>query len=113
MGVVVALFIVLSDVVKPLRRPDEWFCSQSATDAEGASTALNVPLHLPTWISALFFLWFVFVFIHLVSRALPRKEEDALHGTRPPGFDMPVLDLLHDSVAIVAQGGRDLVETYV
>ena len=23
---------------------------------------------------------------------------------------MPVLDLLHDSVAIVAQGGRDLVD---
>ena len=111
MGVVVALFIVLSDVVKPLRRPDEWFCSQSAVDAEGASYCVERSLAiLPTWISALFFLWFVFVFIHLVSRALPRKEEDALHGTRTPGFDMPVLDLLHDSVAIVAQGGRDLVD---
>ena len=37
MGVVVALFIVFSDVVKGLRPPDEWLCSESAIDAEGAS----------------------------------------------------------------------------
>ena len=105
-----ALFIVFSDVVKGLRPPDEWLCSESAIDAEGASYCVERSLAvLPPSISALFFIWFVLIFIHLASQALPRKEDDAMTGNRPDPFNYPVLNILYDSASVVKQGGIDLI----
>ncbi|HJM66954.1 MAG TPA: OPT/YSL family transporter, partial [Candidatus Thalassarchaeaceae archaeon] len=111
MGVVVALFIVLSDVVKGLRPPEEWICSETAIDSEGASYCVERSLAvLPPWISALFFIWFVLIFVHLASQALPKKNDDALAGNRRAPFNMPVLDILHDSGTVVTQSTLDLID---
>ena len=111
MGVVVALFIVFSDVVKGIRPPDEWLCSETAIDSEGASYCVERSLAvLPPSISALFFIWFVLVFIHLASQSLPRKENDAMVGNRPSPFNLPVLDIVYDSASVVKQGAIDLIE---
>ena len=111
MGVVVALFIVFSDVVKGLRPPDEWLCSETAMDSEGASYCVERSLAvLPPSISALFFIWFVLIFVHLASQALPRKENDAMMGHRPAPFNLPVLDMVYDSTSVVKQGCIDLID---
>ena len=111
MGVVVALFIVFSDVVKGLRPPNEWLCSESAIDAEGASYCVERSLAvLPPSISALFFIWFVLIFVHLASQALPRKENDAMVGNRPAPFNLPALDIVYDSASVVKQGAIDLID---
>ena len=111
MGVVVALFIVFSDVVKGIRPPDEWLCSQTAIDSEGASYCVERSLAvLPPSISALFFIWFVLIFVHLASQSLPRKENDVMVGNRPSPFNLPVLDIVYDSASVVKQGAIDLIE---
>ena len=111
MGVVVALFIVFSDVVKGLRPPDEWLCSETAIDAEGASYCVERSLAiLPPWISALFFIRFVLIFVHLASQALPRKDNDAMSEIRPVPFNVPVLDMLYDSACVIKQAGVDLID---
>ncbi len=111
MGVVVALFIVFSDVVKGIRPPDEWLCSETAIDSEGASYCVERSLAvLPPSISALFFIWFVLIFVHLASQSLPRKENDVMVGNRPSPFNLPVLDIVYDSASVVKQGAIDLIE---
>ncbi len=111
MGVVVALFIVFSDVVKGIRPPDEWLCSQTAIDSEGASYCVERSLAvLPPSISALFFIWFVLIFVHLASQSLPRKENDVMVGNRPSPFNLPVLDIVYDSASVVKQGAINLIE---
>ena len=111
MGVVVALFIVFSDVVKGLRPPEEWLCSQTAIDSEGASYCVERSLAvLPPWISALFFIWFILIFIHLASQALPKRNDDALSGNRLGPFNAPVLDIIHDSGAVILQSALNLVD---
>jgi len=111
MGVVVALFIVFSDVVKGIRPPDEWLCSETAIDSEGASYCVERSLAvLPPSISALFFIWFVLIFVHLASQSLPRKENDVMVGNRPSLFNLPVLDIVYDSASVVKQGAIDLIE---
>lgn len=111
MGVVVALFIVFSDVVKGLRPPEEWLCNQTAIDSEGASYCVERSLAvLPPWISALFFIWFILIFIHLASQALPKRNDDALSGNRRGPFNAPVLDIIHDSSAVIFQSALNLID---
>ena len=76
MGVVVAMFIVIANLVKPFRAPAEWFCSDSYTDAATGSSMCNERVigTLPTWLSIIFFLWFFMVFTYLATRGMPRTK---------------------------------------
>ena len=76
MGVVVAMFIVLANLVKPFRAPAEWFCRDSYADLETGHSICSERVigTLPTWLSILFFLWFFIVFTYLATRSMPKSK---------------------------------------
>ena len=76
MGVVVAIFIVLANLIKPIRPPAEWFCSDSYVDAGSGHSMCDERVigTLPTWLSLLFFIWFFLVFTYLATRGMPKSQ---------------------------------------
>ena len=76
MGVVVAMFIVFANLVKPIRAPAEWFCRESYADMESGHSMCSERVigTLPTWLSILFFIWFFLVFTYLATRGMPKSE---------------------------------------
>ena len=76
MGVAVAMFIVLANLVKPIRAPAEWFCSESHVDSATGHSICDERVigTLPTWLSLMFFIWFFLVFIYLATRGMPRSQ---------------------------------------
>jgi putative OPT family oligopeptide transporter len=75
MGVVVAAFIVLSLMIKPIRQPDGWFCKETYTDANGYSQCSDRIMDvLPPGLTFLFFLWFFLVFVWLATRGMPKSK---------------------------------------
>ncbi len=76
MGVVVAVFIVIANVVNSFRAPADWFCSQSTVDAGTGQSMCEERIigTLPTWLSLIFFLWFFMVFTYLATRGMPRTK---------------------------------------
>ena len=76
MGVVVAAFIVLSLLVKPIRSPDGWFCSESSIDPDTGHSVCDERMigTLPDWLALLFFCWFFLVFIWLATRGMPKSK---------------------------------------
>ena len=76
MGVAVAVFIVLANLVKPIRAPAEWFCSESHVDSGTGQSICDERIigTLPTWLSVLFFLWFFMVFTYLATRGMPKSQ---------------------------------------
>ena len=95
MGVVVAMFIVLANLVKPIRAPAEWFCRESYSDMESGHSICSERVigTLPTWLSILFFIWFFLVFTYLATRGMPKSKNG--RG-----------NLLIDWVAILVDGIR-------
>ena len=95
MGVVVAMFIVFANLIKPFRAPAEWFCRESYADLESGHSMCSERVigTLPTWLSILFFLWFFIVFTYLATRGMPKSKNG--HG-----------NLLIDWVAIMVDGIR-------
>jgi putative OPT family oligopeptide transporter len=76
MGVVVAIFIVIANLVKPIRAPAEWFCSESHSDPVTGHSYCDERIigTLPTWLSLIFFIWFFMVFTYLATRGMPRSQ---------------------------------------
>ena len=76
MGVVVAIFIVLANLIKPIRPPAEWFCSDSYVDSGSGHSMCDERVigTLPTWLSLLFFIWFFLVFTYLATRGMPKSQ---------------------------------------
>ena len=76
MGVVVAVFIVIANVVGSFRAPADWFCSESYIDASTGQSICEERIigTLPTWLSVIFFLWFFMVFTFLATRGMPRTQ---------------------------------------
>ena len=76
MGVVVAMFIVMANLIKPIRPPAEWFCSESYVDAGTGHSMCDERFigTLPTWLSLLFFTWFFLVFTYLATRGMPKSK---------------------------------------
>ena len=76
MGVVVAMFIVIANLLKGFRAPAEWFCSDSHRDSVTGSSICDERMigTLPTWLSIIFFLWFFMVFTYLATRGMPRSK---------------------------------------
>ena len=75
MGVIVAAFIVLSLMIKPIRQPDGWFCKESYIDANGHSQCSDRIMDvLPPGLTFMFFLWFFLVFIWLATRGMPKSK---------------------------------------
>ena len=76
MGVVVAIFIVMANLIKPIRPPAEWFCSDSYVDAGSGHSMCDERVigTLPTWLSLLFFIWFFLVFTYLATRGMPKSQ---------------------------------------
>ena len=76
MGVVVAMFIVIANLIKPIRPPAEWFCSDSYVDSATGHSMCDERFigTLPTWLSLLFFAWFFLVFTYLATRGMPRSK---------------------------------------
>ena len=76
MGVAVAVFIVLANLVKPIRAPAEWFCSESHVDSGTGQSICDERIigTLPTWLSVLFFMWFFMVFTYLATRGMPKSQ---------------------------------------
>jgi len=76
MGVVVAIFIVVANLIKPIRPPAEWFCSDSYVDAGSGHSMCDERVigTLPTWLSLLFFTWFFLVFTYLATRGMPKSQ---------------------------------------
>ena len=95
MGVVVAMFIVFANLVKPIRAPAEWFCRESYADMESGHSMCSERVigTLPTWLSILFFIWFFLVFTYLATRGMPKSKNG--RG-----------NLLIDWVAILVDGIR-------
>ena len=95
MGVVVAMFIVFANLVKPIRAPAEWFCRESYSDMESGHSMCSERVigTLPTWLSILFFIWFFLVFTYLATRGMPKSKNG--RG-----------NLLIDWVAILVDGIR-------
>ncbi len=95
MGVVVAMFIVFANLIKPFRAPAEWFCRESYADLESGHSMCSERVigTLPTWLSILFFLWFFIVFTYLATRGMPKSKNG--RG-----------NLLIDWVAILVDGIR-------
>ena len=95
MGVVVAMFIVFANLVKPFRAPAEWFCRDSYADLESGHSICSERVigTLPTWLSILFFIWFFLVFTYLATRGMPKTKNG--RG-----------NLLIDWVAILVDGIR-------
>ena len=100
MGVVVAMFIVMANLIKPIRPPAEWFCSDSYVDAATGHSMCNERIigTLPTWLSLLFFAWFFLVFTFLATRGMPRSKNG--RG-----------NILIDWVAIVIDGIRRFINS--
>ena len=96
MGVVVAMFIVFANLIKPFRAPAEWFCSESSVNDLGHSVCdERVIGTLPTWLSVIFFLWFFMVFTYLATRGMPKTKNGKGN-------------LLIDWIAIAVDGVRRL-----
>ena len=76
MGVVVAMFIVMANLIKPIRPPAEWFCSESYVDTGTGHSMCDERFigTLPTWLSLLFFTWFFLVFTYLATRGMPKSK---------------------------------------
>ena len=76
MGVVVAMFIVLANLIKPIRAPGDWFCSESHIDPGTGHSICDERVigTLPTWLSLLFFIWFFMVFTYLATRGMPQSK---------------------------------------
>jgi putative OPT family oligopeptide transporter len=76
MGVVVAAFIVLSLLFKPIRSPDTWFCSESHIDKITGHSVCDERIIgiLPNWLAVMFFGWFFIVFVYLATRGMPRSK---------------------------------------
>ena len=100
MGVVVAMFIVIANLFKPLRAPAEWFCTKSHVDANTGHSICDERLigTLPTWLSILFFAWFFFVFTYLATRGMPKSQNG--RG-----------NILVDWIAIIVDGIRRLINS--
>ena len=100
MGVVVAMFIVMANLIKPIRPPAEWFCSDSYVDTATGHSMCNERIigTLPTWLSLLFFAWFFLVFTFLATRGMPRSKNG--RG-----------NILIDWVAIVIDGIRRFINS--
>ena len=100
MGVVVAMFIVIANLVKPIRPPAEWFCSDSYVDAGTGHSMCDERFigTLPTWLSLLFFGWFFLVFTYLATRGMPRSKNG--RG-----------NILIDWIAIAIDGVRRFINT--
>ena len=98
MGVVVAMFIVIANLVKPIRAPAEWFCSESHIDSGTGHSICDERVigTLPTWLSLLFFIWFFLVFTYLATRGMPRSKNGKGN-------------LLIDWIAIVFDGIRRFI----
>ncbi|MDE0708194.1 MAG: oligopeptide transporter, OPT family [Candidatus Poseidoniales archaeon] len=100
MGVVVAMFIVIANLVKPIRVPAEWFCSESYVDSVTGHSMCDERVigTLPTWLSLLFFIWFFLVFTYLATRGMPRSKNG--RG-----------NLLIDWIAIAVDGIRKFINS--
>ena len=100
MGVVVAMFIVIANLFKPLRAPAEWFCTKSHVDANTGHSICDERLigTLPTWLSILFFAWFFVVFTYLATRGMPKSQNG--RG-----------NILVDWIAIIVDGIRRLIHS--
>ncbi|MDP6889157.1 MAG: oligopeptide transporter, OPT family [Candidatus Thalassarchaeaceae archaeon] len=100
MGVVVAMFIVIANLFKPLRAPAEWFCTKSHVDANTGHSICDERLigTLPTWLSVLFFAWFFVVFTYLATRGMPKSQNG--RG-----------NILVDWIAIIVDGIRRLINS--
>jgi putative OPT family oligopeptide transporter len=100
MGVVVAMFIVIANLFKPLRAPAEWFCTKSHVDANTGHSICDERLigTLPTWLSILFFAWFFVVFTYLATRGMPKSQNG--RG-----------NILVDWIAIIVDGIRRLINS--
>ena len=100
MGVVVAMFIVMANLIKPIRPPAEWFCSDSYVDTATGHSMCDERIigTLPTWLSLLFFAWFFLVFTFLATRGMPRSKNG--RG-----------NILIDWVAIVIDGIRRFINS--
>ena len=100
MGVVVAMFIVIANLFKPLRAPAEWFCTESYVDANTGHSICDERMigTLPTWLSLLFFAWFFIVFTYLATRGMPKSQNG--RG-----------NILIDWIAITVDGIRRLINS--
>ena len=98
LGVVVAVFIVVANLITWFRPPAEWFCRESYVDPTSGHSICSERVigTLPTWMSVLFFLWFFLVFTYLATRSLPKSK----HGRG---------NLVIDWIAIVFDGLRRFV----
>jgi len=99
MGVVVAAFIVFSNLTGG-SIPMPWLWGES----------LGFPMGvLGSFISILFFGWFVGVFIILATRQLPDETEDCLIGSRPVFTRFLGMTLLWDWVLVSKAAIRNLI----
>ena len=98
LGVVVAVFIVLANLISWFRPPAEWFCRESYVDPISGHSVCSERVigTLPTSLSVVFFLWFFLVFTYLATRGLPKSK----HGRG---------NLVIDWIAIVFDSMRKFI----